>query len=337
MQQSNPVLVEVHRDPAVESIHRGAAVVVDHHGRVLRSWGDTDTPIYPRSAVKPLQALPLVATGAARALSVTDAELALACASHGGEPAHTEAVDAWLARLGFSSRDLECGSHAPSDRDTRQSLLRHGQAPSPLHNNCSGKHTGFLTVCRHLGLPARGYIGAGHPVQARVRDSLATMTGCRLDDASPGTDGCGIPVFRIPLRGLATGMAKLADPAALEPGMAEAARQVTRAMTEHPYLVAGRQRFCTRVMAALAPAVLVKTGAEGTYCAALLDRGLGVALKIDDGTTRAAQVAMGAILRQLGAIDEARHAELHALIEPPVNNVAGIQVGSIRPSSALSG
>lgn len=336
MQQANPVLVEVTRGPKVESVHRGSAVVVDRRGRVMHFWGDMNASIYPRSAVKPLQAVPLVRTGAVRALNVTAGEIAMACASHGGEPVHTTTVDNWLDRLGFGPDDLECGAHPPTDRRTRETLSREGRAPSALHNNCSGKHAGFLTVCRHLGLPSQGYIRADHAVQGLVRDALVELTGSTLDDAACGVDGCGIPVFSIPLRGLAAAMAKFADPEGLDDATADAIRTIRGAMTTHPHLVDGRDRFCTRVMETLAPNVLVKTGAEGTCCAAVLDQGLGIALKIDDGASRASEVAVGAILRLLGAIDEARFPGLRSALAPDVLNVAGLRVGLIKVSSTLA-
>lgn len=335
MQHANPILVEATRGPAVESRHRGSAVVVDKRGRVVRFWGDMNASIYPRSSVKPLQAIPLVRTGAARALDVSPEEIALACASHGGEPAHTNAVDQWLARLGFGPQDLECGAHPPTDRRTRCELGRCDQAPTALHNNCSGKHAGFLTVCRHMGFPARGYIDPQHAVQELVRDALEELTGCAMRDAARGIDGCGIPVFGIPLRGLATAMMKFTGPDSLDDATAGAARTIRDAMTAHPYLVAGRDQFCTRIMAALAPNVLVKTGAEGTCCAAVMDQGLGIALKIEDGASRAAEAAAGGILRALGAIDDSQFAALRATLEPDVLNAGGLKVGMVRASTTL--
>ncbi len=332
---ANPILVEVTRGPAVESIHRGSAVIVDRRGRVVRFWGDLNQSIYPRSAVKPLQAIPLVRSGAARDLSVTPEEIAMACASHGGEPIHTSTVHEWLARLSHGPQDLECGAHPPTDRESRDELSRRGEEPSRLHNNCSGKHAGFLSVCRHLGFPARGYTRADHPVQELVRDTLEEFTGCSLRDAARGVDGCGIPVFGIPLRGLATAMMKFTEPEHLDPETVDALRTIRGAMTKHPYLVAGRDQFCTRVMAALAPNVLVKTGAEGTCCAAVLDQGLGIAIKIDDGAARASEVAVGGILRCLEAMDNSQLAGLKSTLEPDVFNAAGAKVGIIKASTTL--
>lgn len=335
MHQANPILVEVTRGPALESVHRGTAVVVDQRGRVVRFWGDMNASIYPRSAVKPLQAIPLISTGAARALDVSREEIALACASHGGEPVHTSKVSEWLNRLGYGPEDLECGVHPPTDRRTRYALSRACDTPSAVHNNCSGKHAGFLTICRHQGIPAQGYVRADHAVQELVRDTLAELTGCSLRDALCGVDGCGIPAFSIPLRGLAAAMMKLADPEGLDDATADAARTIGESMTSHPYLVGGRDHFCTRVMEALAPNVLVKTGAEGTCCAAIMDQGLGIALKIDDGASRASEVAVGGILRHLDVIDDSRFSLLRSTLEPDVLNAAGLKAGVITASSML--
>lgn len=343
MTSANPVFVEVTRGPAVESVHRGAAVVVDAAtGRVVASWGDTERPAYPRSAIKPLQALPLLTSGAARAFEVSAAEIALACASHNGEPVHTEAVDKWLNRIGCDAGMLECGAHPPTDPVTRRALDREDGAISPLHNNCSGKHTGFLTTCRHLGFDPAGYVHVDHPVQRLVRDTVASLTGCDLTGAHHGVDGCGIPVYAIPLRGLAAAMAKYtagaagADPAGLDPASVDAVRSIRESMINHPYLVAGRDRFCTVVMETLAPNVLVKTGAEGVFCAALPERGLGIALKIDDGATRASEVALGGVLRWLGAINESQFRVLRSKLEPEIRNVAGAPVGVIRVSREIA-
>ncbi|MDZ7841618.1 MAG: asparaginase [Gammaproteobacteria bacterium] len=336
MQPANPILVEVTRGPAVESVHRGSAVIVDRRGRVVRFWGDMNQAIFPRSAVKSLQAIPLVRTGAARALDLSPEEIAMACASHGGEPVHTATVSEWLGRIGLGPRDLECGAHPPTDSDARLGLAGLGQAPSPLHNNCSGKHAGFLSVCRHLGFPARGYTRADHPVQELVRDTLEEFTGCPLRDAARGVDGCGIPVFGIPLRALATAMMKFSAPEQLDEPTAEAVRTIRGAMTGHPYLVAGRDQFCTLVMDALAPDVVVKTGAEGTCCAAILNQGLGIAIKIDDGAARASEVAAGAILRFMEAMDDSHYAALRSTLEPDVLNAAGLKVGVIRASATLT-
>ncbi len=275
MSTPNPVLVQVTRGGVVESFHRGRAVVMEASGTVVAAWGDVEIPVFPRSAVKPLQALALIESGAAEALGVSDAEIALACASHAGEAVHTEGVSRWLERLGLGVGDLECGAQEPRDPATARALLEQGKTPSALHNNCSGKHAGFLATTRHLGLPVEGYTAPVHPVQEGWIRILAEMSGVDLSESARGTDGCSIPTVALPLTGLARAMARLANPSALPPERAAAARRITVAMVANPHLVGGRERFDTAAIEAGRGAYIVKVGAEGVYAAALLEQGLG--------------------------------------------------------------
>ena len=261
--QANPVLVDVSRGGTVESSHRGAAVVMDPAGGVVAAWGNVDRPVYPRSAVKPLQALLLIESGAADQFSLGDAEIALATSSHSGEPEHVALVTAWLERLGLGAGDLECGPHAPIDDGAAADLSRAGGQPSALHKNCSGKHTGFLTTALHLGEETRGYVKPGHPVQRRMAEVLSDMGGLDLKDAPRGTDGCGIPVIAMPLSAMALGMARLANPDGLSPARAAACRRVFAAMAGHGRLVAGRGRFDTLANEAGGGAFVVKDRSRG--------------------------------------------------------------------------
>jgi L-asparaginase II len=261
---------------------------------------------------------------------VTQAELALACASHGGEPLHVELVRSWLARLGLDPGALECGAHPPTHGPSAERLVAAGRAPAPAHNNCSGKHAGMLTVARHLGAPLTGYVAADHPVQRRVAATLAEMAG--IDGLpEPATDGCGIPTYPMTLAQLATAMARLADPQALSPGRGAACREICNAMSAHPQLVAGSGRPCTAIMTA-APEVIVKTGAEGVYAAALPGHGLGLALKVEDGGGRAAPVALIALLEALGAVPAHARAKLAEIARPVLRNHAREVVGRIEPA-----
>lgn len=327
-----PVAVEVTRGAVVESRHRASAVVVDSAAKIVRQWGDIDQLIYPRSAIKPLQALPLIETGAADAYDLGDREIALACASHGAETFHTEAVAAWLARIGLSEADLECGVHPPSHQPASEALLRDGGMADQTHNNCSGKHVGFLTTARHLDEPTAGYIRFNHPVQARVIRTLGEMSGVDVNTAPHGVDGCGIPTLAIPLSGLATAMARFADPSGLAPMRAAAIKRISAAMTARPEMVAGTGRFCTALIGQSKGAILAKTGAEGVYAVALPGLGLGLAVKVDDGAGRASEVAVAAILRALGVIDETLEKRLADFLVAPLHNRADQRVGEIRPA-----
>jgi len=261
---ANPVLVEVTRGEWTESFHRGAVAVSDADGGLLVALGGVEAPVFPRSAIKALQAVPLLESGAADAFGFGTRELALAQASHGGEPAHVETAAAMLAAIGLGEHDLECGTQVPSHRESAATLARLGEKPSQLHNNCSGKHANFLAVARHLGVPHAGYVSAGHPVQGAVRDVLESLTGATHGAAHCATDGCSIPTYAVPLTALARGFARFATGAGLSPERTAAARRIYRAAVTAPFFVAGTGRFDTRVMELLKGAALLKTGAEGS-------------------------------------------------------------------------
>lgn len=333
---SSPVLVEVTRGGAIESRHRGRVVVVDRTGTVVMSWGDVEAPVYPRSAVKPLQAIPLVESGAADACGAGAREIAMACASHGGEPRHVATVAGWLARAGLSPADLECGAHLPSHGPSAEALMQAGVAPGAVHNNCSGKHAAMLVTAKHRGEPTRGYVERGHPVQQRVMGVLEQMCGVSLDTAPCGTDGCSIPTFALPLGNLALGMARFADPGDEVPERrAAAVRRIAAAMAAEPLMVAGEGRYCSAMIGATAGRALVKTGAEGVFCAALPELGLGVALKCEDGAKRAAEMMMTAVLMRLGVLDEATARSIDRGLEEPILNWNGRLVGEVRAAGPL--
>lgn len=331
----NPLLVEVTRGDQVESRHRAAVAVVDSDGKVVLATGDTDRPVYARSAIKSLQAIALVESGAADASRASEPELALACASHSGEARHVDAVIAWLGRIGLSVGDLECGPQLPSYEPALIALMSGGGGATPAHNNCSGKHSGFLTLARHLGVPTKGYVNYEHPVQQRILGVLEGMTGLDLGRAPRGVDGCGIPVIGIPLGNMALAMARLGDPSDQPEARQEACARLRRAVAAHPFMVAGSGRFDTRVMELTGEKAFIKTGAEGVYCASFSELGLGVALKVDDGAGRAAEVLMGRLLAHFGILGAEQAAAVGGLLGTPVLNRAGRRVGEIRPAAGI--
>ncbi|MCK6425856.1 MAG: asparaginase [Burkholderiaceae bacterium] len=341
---NNPELVEVWRGPAVESFHRGALAIVDAQGHVYSALGDIDRPVFPRSAVKLLQALPLVASGAADALGLSDAELALACASHGGDPEHVQTAAAMLAKAGLDRSALECGTHWPLLDVAARELAAAGQVPHALHNNCSGKHAGFVCLGRQLcGLRGdrlagwlAGYVEPEHPVMRTVGAALQAATGADLAQAPRGIDGCSIPTWALPLRALARGFARAATGEGLPVDLALAARRLRAAIARAPQMVAGRGRFDTRLMQRLGERVCCKVGAEGVYAAALPELGLGVALKIDDGQgARAAEVVMATVVAALLRLDDGEQALLAELAEPRLVNWNARQVGRLAPTAGL--
>jgi L-asparaginase II len=322
----NPILVEFTRGELVESRHRGAIAIADASGRLAWSCGDVERPIYPRSAVKMLQALTLVESGAADAYALSDEELALACASHSGEPFHVAAVRGWLARIGLDETALACGAPAGPD----------GRPLTRAHHNCSGKHAGFLTDALQLGANPAGYQRPDHPVQRRVLAAIAEMAGVDRDRMPVAVDGCTAPAVALPLGALATAVARIADPTHLARGRAAAARRLDAAVKVKPLYVAGTGRACTALIQAAGGAASVKTGAEGVFVAVLSGLGLGVALKIDDGGTRASETAIAALLAALGVVDGCS-AGNHALTHGVIANSVGQPVGARRPSRWLTG
>lgn len=323
---------EVWRGDFLECVHRGHAVVARADGEIVESWGEAGTVVLPRSSAKMLQALPLVESGAADAAGLSAEHLALACASHQGAEIHTARVSAWLAALGLGDGDLRCGPQWPSDEGDLHAMIRAGETPCQWHNNCSGKHSGFLTLNRHLGGGAE-YIDPGHPVQRAVRDAFGTM--CGTGDMGHAIDGCSAPNFATTLSGLAVAMARMAAPSGLGRARSAAATRLVEAMIAHPELVAGEGRACTELMRAMGGRAAVKTGAEGVFVAILPQRQLGIALKIEDGATRASECAMAALLVRHGVLD-AGDPFAQKRLNAPVTNRRGIRTGTIRAAAALA-
>lgn len=324
---SQPVpMVEIWRGPFLESVHNGHAVICDATGSIVQSWGHPDLVVLSRSASKMIQALPLILSGAADAAGLTKAHLSFACASHGSMPIHTKMAADWLRALDMSEADLRCGVQYPYDRETEVAMIARGETPCQLHNNCSGKHSGFLTLSKHLGAGLE-YVEADHPVQSAVREQFERVT----DEASPGfgIDGCSAPNFASSLHGMARAMAHFAASPA---DSAEA--RLHEAMRLHPEYIAGEDRTCTAMMRAMDGKVAVKTGAEGFYTAILPEQKLGIALKIADGTTRASECAMAAILVKLGALSS-DHPVTTRFVNAPITNRRGITTGYLRPAPAL--
>lgn len=306
--------VDVFRGLEVESRHVVDAVIVDGDGVVVDGWGDVDRMVMPRSAAKPIQALPLIESGAAAAFELDDVELALACASHRGEEAQVDRVLAWLHRLELSADDLECGDQAPFHEPSLIALVALGNRPGPEHNNCSGKHSGFLSICRHVGLPTADYINPRHQLQTDyVSPALSETCGIDLADQTPAIDGCGIPVWQVPMTNLAAGWARLLK--------SSAGSRLLEAMMAQPYFVAGTDRSSTVIMTDPLRPVAVKGGAEGVFCAVVIEDGIGIALKVRDGAGRAADAAMHHILAELDVVEPVSHR---------LTNWAGTEVGSVR-------
>lgn len=333
---NNPVLAEVLRGGIVESAHRGAVAVIDASGTTVLSLGDIDRPIFPRSAIKGLQALPLIESGAADRYKLTDAEIALACASHNGEPEHVATAEGVLRKVGLDLGALECGAQMPMRGGAQVPIILSGGKPTALHNNCSGKHAGFICVACAEGVDPRGYVKADHPTMREVTAAVGGMTGYALGGAACGVDGCSIPTFAIPLRALALAFARFGTGQGLEPARAAAAARIRASVARSPFHVAGTERFDTLAMEALRERAFLKVGAEGVYCAALPELGFGVALKCDDGATRAAEAMMAALLMRFLELSDTERAAIAPLRDQRLTNWNGIHVGDVRPAGGLA-
>ncbi len=319
-------MVELWRGGLLESTHRGHAVICDAAGEVVESWGDPGRVIFPRSSCKMIQALPLVESGAADAVGLTPAHLAFACASHQGQALHVEMAGKWLADLGLGESDLRCGAHEPYDKTERDRLIRAYESPCQLHNNCSGKHSGFLTVMRHLKAGPE-YVELDHPLQVAIKAATEEVTGEAA--AGYGIDGCSAPNFAMSMAGLARGMAAFA--AAREDGSARARamHRLSHAMATHPELVAGDGRACTELMQAMGGRVAIKTGAEAVFVAIVPEKKLGIAVKIEDGNARASEAVIVSLLARIGVLDLAHPAAQKRLPAPQIN-CRGKRTGEMR-------
>lgn len=326
------LLVEVIRGGLVESTHCGGIAVVDKLGHIHASLSDPARVMYARSSAKPLQALPLVTSGAADHYQMSPRELALTCASHNGEEMHAELVVKLLSRAGLSVSDLRCGVHSPYYIPSYETLLREGREITAAYNNCSGKHTGMLLLAKYLGESLDTYLRADHPVQQFILDAVEKV--CEVDKQSIhlGVDGCGVPVFALPLERFALAYAKFAAATTdSESSQDVAMARIASAMMSHPEMVAGTDRLCTDLMAAAPGQILAKAGAEGVYCVGLPAHGLGICVKIDDGNGRATGPVIVEVLAQLGVVDDEVLSKLSKWHRPTLQNHAGTHVGELRP------
>lgn len=319
--------VEVRRGAIVESRHAVSVAVVDGAGALRASAGDAELLTFARSAIKPIQAVPLIEDGVVERFGFAPTELALACASHSGEPRHVDLAFAMLRKIGLDEHALACGAHAPMHEPSARALREAGRAPTRIHNNCSGKHAGMLALARAHNWPIAGYHDADHPVQHRMLHEMVRWSEMPPEDIALGTDGCGIVTFALPLASLARAFGGLA--AAARRGDAGPAG-IVRAMTLFPEYVAGTDRLCTELMRTAAGRIFAKVGAEGVYCAGIPGAELGIAVKVEDGARRAAEPALLAVLHALGLLSDDEIAALARFAEPVLRNTRGERVGELR-------
>lgn len=328
----NPILVDVFRGPVVESCHRGAIAAYDAEGHLIYSLGNIDAMVFPRSALKPIQALPLLESGAAAHFKLSAQEIALACASHNAEELHRNALSAWMSRLDLHENQFECGTSLPLHTTSAHQWLRHGGEPMRQLHNCSGKHTGMMTLAKYLQVAVDGYSDYQHQTQQMWMRVLSELTGCDCDKLPWDRDGCGLPALALPLRDFARALAAFCRADGHASHRAHAMADILSSMHAHPEMVAGTGRCCTATMQAHDDLV-VKTGAEGMFAAIAPSAGIALALKIDDGATRAADAALGAALKKLGVLSENQYQSLEQWYSPAVINSQNVIVGRAKPAS----
>jgi L-asparaginase II len=320
---TNPVLVDVLRGGFVESRHRGSFAVCDAKGAIVAQTGDIESPVYPRSAIKAFQCLPLLESGGADHYGLSDDEICLCCSSHNGEEDHVRVARSILQKADVDEVCLECGVHWPSARDAAYALVREGKPALQVHNNCSGKHAGMLAMARHLKIDVKGYVGVDHAIQKGVSEALGRYCEVDMSRAPVGIDGCSVPTWAMPLKNLAKGFAKLSGDAA--------GKRIAKAVRGNPFLISGSGGFDTRVMTAV-PRLFVKYGAEAVYCGFIAHAGLGFALKIDDGGKRASEVAIAKALLNLDVWSADEREALLGFTSEIQKNRRRIEVGEIRAS-----
>ncbi len=326
-----PIFAEIYRNNHLESQHHGHAVVIHAGGDILLEIGDGARQIFPRSSCKMIQALPLLESGAAKAHGLTSEQLALACASHNGEEMHVNRVQNWLSALELGVGDLRCGPQWPSRKSDQLRLHDDGQICTRAHNNCSGKHSGFLTLNKHLGAGSE-YHEIDHPVQMAVREAFEEMT--KEEVKNYGIDGCGAPNFMCSVQGLARAAANFANADQASGKRGEAMQLLNKAMRTHPLLLAGTNRACSELISASDGRAIIKTGAEAVYLAIIPERQIGIALKIEDGSTRASECAIAALLVRLGVV-EANHPMVKKRLNPVLKNFNDDPVAEIRPGAEI--
>ena len=329
----NPVLVEVTRGTTVESQHRGAFCVMDQNKNIVLQQGDIEQAVFPRSSIKSIQALSLLESGAADAFGFSDEEIALAVSSHNGEVQHTAVAKSMLSKTGLTKDQLQCGSHWPMNEEISRILAMEGETPNTLHNNCSGKHSGFLAYLKHEKINPTQYGAQDHPLQKNIRKNLEEVCEVDLENAPVGIDGCAIPTWAIPLKSLAWGFARLCKPEDhFNETRTNAIKRITESVFKYPYMIAGKDRYDSRLMAAFPNRAFVKVGAEGVFCGFIPEKGYGFAVKCDDGSFRGAEIILSALLNDLGVISEQdfEKADVSDLYKTPLKNRNGTVVGYIQ-------
>lgn len=316
----NPILVERYRGEVLESFHRGVICMVDDEGKIIFSEGDVNQICFPRSAMKFFQVMPLLESGAVEKFGFTMKEIALMCGSHNGEAAHVEGVEGILKKIGLSKDDLQCGCQYPTLTEDRNALIKSDTAPECVHNNCSGKHAGFLALCVYAGYDIKSYLDPEHPIHKMIKSVVAEMNEYPEEKLGLGLDGCSAPVFSLPVYNQALGYKNLVNPKQFSEKRQKSCKTIIEAVTTYPYMVAGKERYCTQLMEQCHNRIIGKTGADGVYSLAFIDEKIGCVIKIDDGQMGPQYAVAQAIVNFMDVCTKQALDNLHEYIEAPLLN-----------------
>jgi L-asparaginase II len=328
--------VLVYRGEYLESTHDVHVAVVNAQGELLYSYGNPDRFTFPRSSIKPFQAVQLIETGAAEAFNYSAADISLSCASHSGEPFHRHTVLDILHKVGLVEDHLQCGTHIPRDMESYKQLIREGKELTPVFSNCSGKHSGMLATAVHMNEDVHTYRELSHPLQQRILEIIEDVCSFPKEQIQISVDGCGVPVHQLPLRNTALGFARLAKPEVIaDENRAKALKTICHSMIQHPEMVGGTDRFDTDLMRVYNGRIVAKAGAEAVQCLADLETGIGIAIKVEDGSPRATSVVTMEVLKQLGIGDEEMFTKLASYVNAPVLNARNDQIGVIKANFVL--
>ncbi|QOV11001.1 asparaginase [Viridibacillus arvi] len=328
-------LVNVIRGGLIESVHSGHIAIVNSHGELLYEMGNPYKKVYARSSMKPIQAIPIVEQKVNETYLFEDADLSLCCASHIGEPMHTERVQNLLETALMGVSNLKCGAHPPRIEEEYKKLLQEGKPITAIYNNCSGKHTGMLLTAKVMGEDLENYYLLEHPVQQRILDTISEVCEYPREQIEIGIDGCGVPVHGLPLYNIALGYARMSNPQNLSQSKQHASQKIIQAMTSAPEMVGGTDTFCTSLMTVTKGKLFGKAGAEAVYCIGHIDTGIGIAIKIDDGNSRAVYPVAVEVLKQLNLISKEEIESLKSFHEAPLKNVRKQVVGTVIPKFML--
>ena len=331
----NPILVEIYRNNVLESFHRGVVCVVDKDGEILYSEGDVQQVCYPRSAMKFLQVIPLIENGGIAHFNFTLEEIAVMCGSHNAEVEHLRAVNSILQKIGLDKTALHCGPQYPTSKKDTEALIKAGERPQDIHNNCSGKHAGMLAMCVMKGWTTDDYINPQHPLQQLILETCSAFYEYPKEKMTTALDGCSAPIFSVPVYHQAVGFKNIAHPEQFSDARKSACATMIEAVSKHPLMVAGTKRYCTDMMLVTAPRIIGKTGAEGVFCMSLPQEKMGVCIKIDDGKMLPQYNVAQAFVEATNLFTPEQLKPLHHYMQEPITNWNKYVTGEIKVREGL--